>query len=264
MSKLISTIVSDTLFLFNIADGSVPDASVISKFAHLENLTTDLTDVWDEGDPADAGFYPYPVSSTQVTVSSASALDTHTTGTGARTIKIYGLDDSKKEVSEILSLTGQAPVTSVNSYYRVHRAKIITTGTLGWNAGHVYIGTGTVVAGVPPVVLARITYDTKAAAGENSTLMSQFTVPTGKVAFLRRFWFNISKQNEAEVWLKARPEGECFQTTLRLMRKQGSEQHVMDGVIVFSAGTDIVVRAQRTGAANTDIACGYDLFLLPV
>jgi hypothetical protein len=95
--------------------------------------------------------YVYPAAATVMKVSSSSANDT-SAGTGARTILVAGLDANYASQSETITLSGQTAVNTVNSYLRITYTELLTTGSGNGQAGTIYIGTGTVTAGVPATI----------------------------------------------------------------------------------------------------------------
>jgi hypothetical protein len=86
-------------------------------------------------------------------ISSSSAADTNSSGTGARTLDIYGLDKDFNFQKETIALNGQTTVTTAKTYRRVFEAVVATAGSGFLNAGDIYIyktGTGgAITAGVP-------------------------------------------------------------------------------------------------------------------
>jgi stage V sporulation protein SpoVS len=131
--------------------------------------------VWDAG-----GIYAYPSAATVMKVSSSSTNDT-AAGTGARTILVQGLDADYNEAEEIVTLNGQTAVNTTVSFLRVTRAYVLTAGSGGTAAGDIYVGVGTVTAGVPATIYAKITL------GENQTLMGIWTVPAGYTGYFDHF-----------------------------------------------------------------------------
>ena len=129
-----------------------------------------------------------PTSSTTaftVTVSSASANDT-AAGTGARTVLLSGLDANWNLQSETITLNGQTGVTSANSYIFVNTLQVITSGSGGTNAGIIYIGTGTITAGVPATKYVAIL------AGYGISRSGFFAVPANYNFVLRNGLFKNS------------------------------------------------------------------------
>jgi hypothetical protein len=173
------------------------------KFGYNQLVGTTEETIWDAG-----GIYSYPSSASTMTVSSSSA-DDAADGTGARTVVIAGLDANYAEASETITLNGQTAVTTTKSYIRMFRARVLTAGSGGTNAGNINIGTGTVTSGVPANLYARIT------AGEGQTLMTLYTVPAGYTAYLQQGTVSVGAESSNKyviVRLKVRPFGEVFQT----------------------------------------------------
>ena len=88
----------------------------------------------------------------RVEVASASTADT-AAGTGARTIKVYGLDKDYNPQIETIVMNGQTPVVGTLNFIRVFAAYVATAGTGTVNAGNIHVirqGTGgTYTGGVP-------------------------------------------------------------------------------------------------------------------
>jgi hypothetical protein len=131
-------------FQLGVSSGDLsPSYKQVFKFGQNASVGNSIETIWLEG-----GLYVYPPSATTMTVSSSDVNDT-SAGTGARTVLISGLDGSYNEISETITMNGQTPVTTSNSYLRVNRALVLTAGSGGVNAGIIYVGTGTVTSGVP-------------------------------------------------------------------------------------------------------------------
>jgi hypothetical protein len=128
--------------------------------------------IWDQG-----GLYVFPPSATVMQVSSTSANDT-SAGTGARTVLVSGLDADYLPITETVTLSGQTQVATVAQFLRIHGIVTATAGSLGQNAGDVYVGTGAAVGGVPPAVYSR------ARPGWNASQQIQYTVPAGNTAYI--------------------------------------------------------------------------------
>jgi len=136
------------------------------------NVDSTLQTIW-----GDNSLYPYPVSQSVMTISSSS-VDDALAGSGLTKVFILGVDDQYVALSEIIELNGQTPVSTVNQYFRILR---FTSAGTGVNAGTVYVGTGTVTAGVPANFFALM------APGINNWLHASTTVPTGVVLCITGF-----------------------------------------------------------------------------
>lgn len=127
--------------------------SAVNKFGYNNDVdtTTDPEDIWSVG-----GLYPYSTFSTaqNLEVVSSLAADTVTTGTGAWSVTISGLDANLNSQSVSVDLTGTTAVeVTGTTWLAVNRAFINEpTGTGGTNAGVLTIrvsGGGTTVAEIP-------------------------------------------------------------------------------------------------------------------
>ena len=104
-------------------------------------------------------------------------------GTGARTIRIFGLDFAGNPLSADVTLNGQTIVTTTKLFWRVFGAIVLTAGTGRKNAGDIYIiktGTGGTYStpGVPGTLTSGVL---KMLVGENKAMSGIFTAPRGSV-----------------------------------------------------------------------------------
>lgn len=173
-------------FNLQVARGQIQGHKTLFKFGNNEDINGSLETIWSYG-----GLYVYPTSAIQMKVSSTSANDT-SGGTGARTIVVSGLNATYDEVSETVVLNGQTAVLTTTTFIRVFRSFVVTAGTGATAAGTIYIGTGTVTAGVPATVYAQIVL------GENQTLMALWTVPAGYTLYISRGTFSAASNNAAQ------------------------------------------------------------------
>jgi hypothetical protein len=221
----------DVLFLARVALGEVKGHASVFKFGHNANATTTLSEIWE------GGAYPWPTSAAQLTVSSSSAEDA-SGGTGVYQVYIEGLDDDYLEISETITIAGQTPVTMVNSYYRVFRMWVTgTPGSNGTNVGDIYIGTGTVTAGVPA------TYYAKISADEGQTQMLVYTVPAGKSAVIMYAQVSPDSSKGLQVSLFLRLVGEPWRIGGHAHAYNFPATEDLTLPIVAPAKTDIAIKA---------------------
>jgi hypothetical protein len=161
--------------LIKIANGQIYGFghSVRHVFGYNPDVDSSAEEtIWTYG-----GIYTHLASPTTLTISSSSAGDT-SAGTGARTIYVVGINGTGAEHTETLTLNGQTAVTTSYQYTEVQSMTVLTAGSGGKNAGQIYLGTGTVTAGVPANVYGHI------AVGENQSLMGHITVPLGYKGYI--------------------------------------------------------------------------------
>jgi hypothetical protein len=110
-------------------------------------------------------------------VSSGNANDT-ANGTGARTIILFGLVSDYTETSETITLNGQTAVTTTTAFLRINNAYVLTAGSSNSAEGNIYIGTGTVTAGVPATIYDTIHFN------YNARITGSYTIPANHTAYL--------------------------------------------------------------------------------
>ena len=162
----------------------------IYKFGFNPSVGNSEVTISDNGSDYDA-----LTEASVIKVSSSNTNDT-SDGTGARTVRVSGLDGDYNEIEETVTLNGQTAVNTTNSYLRIFRAKVLTAGTGDQNAGDIHMGTGAVSSGVPATSIAKIT------TGENQTLMAVWTVPAGYTGHL--YQVDFSSNIQGSVYLTAR------------------------------------------------------------
>ena len=230
-----------------------PSYKQIYKFGQNQSVGNSDETIWEEG-----GLYVYPPSATTMTVSSSDANDT-SAGTGARTIQISGLDGSYNEVSETIIMNGQTAVTTSNTYLRVNRALVLTAGSGGANAGIIYVGTGTVTAGVPVNKYTTINGD-----GLNQSLQAFWTVPAGYTAYI--YQTNISTGNSSstpavlKTILVIRPFGGVFNTKEVITLTDGNHLQNYNFPIKVTEKSDIEFRAESSSpSVSFDVSASLNI-----
>ena len=124
----------------------------------------------------------FPTTTVTLQIASTSANDINTTGTGARTLFIQGLDSNFDAQTETINLNGQTGVNSANTYIRINIMVINSTGSSNSNEGIIYCSdsTDTFTAGVPQ----NRAYDIMR-IGYSLSQTGLFTVPRGKILLYR-------------------------------------------------------------------------------
>lgn len=193
----------DSMQGMQLAKGLIYKHRPLFRFGSNAAVGSSEETIWANG-----GLYNYLTAATQVKLSSSSANDA-AAGTGARTVYIEGLDSSYNEIAETVTLNGQTEVLTTQSFLRVFTGTVMTAGSGGTAAGDIYIGTGTVTAGVPATVLGKI------AIGENKTMMAMWTVPAGHTIYMHSGTISSGTEGGNQfvtARLKIRPLGGVFQT----------------------------------------------------
>ena len=128
-----------------------------------DDVDSGTEDIWSEG-----GDLVYLAAAETMNMASDDANDT-SAGTGARTVRIKGIDAAYLEIEEDVILNGVANVLTSNSYLRVFSIEVLTAGSGLENAG-IITATSSSAATVQCTV----------SAGIGISKNSQFTIPAGK------------------------------------------------------------------------------------
>ncbi len=237
-----------------LAMGEIPGVSTVHKFGHNSDIDDGFEDIWGGGD-AYTGFNA--TAAETVEVFSGDAEDDAATGTGAHTVKIIGLDANWRTQTEIITLNGATAVDSVNTYIRCTRAMVLTAGSGGENAGEITIRQKTTTANI----------FAKLPLGYNQTMIACDTVPSGKIGYVRRWFFALAGRTNADSVgkLLVRPVGSVFQTKEKLSL-QGNGTTFIESVHdipkgPYAAKTDIKISAD-SDSANTGISAGFCMILV--
>jgi hypothetical protein len=227
-------------FELQVGRGQIPGHSIIHVFGFNPAVATAEETVW----PID-GILGHPPSPTVMTVSSTSANDT-AAGTGARTVLIEGVNGTGGYASEIVVLNGQTPVSTVAEYDSIERLVVLTVGSGEKNAGLIYIGTGTVTAGVPTVPYNVI--DT----GENLSITGHWTCPVGFTGYVVRGSFSVGPtagNNFVRGRLKLRGADGVTRTAAKVTVQSGVADFDFSYPVKINATECITATAQGSGGS---------------
>jgi hypothetical protein len=225
-------------FELQVARGQIPGHSIIHVFGYNPDVDTSEETVW----PID-GILGHPPSPTVMTISSTSANDA-AAGTGARTVQILGVNGTGGLVSEIVTLNGQTPVNTVNTYDAIERMIVLTVGSGGANAGIIYAGTGVVTAGVPAVPYSAM------GAGENLSIVGHWTCPAGFTGYLVKGSISVGPTAGNQFVLgrlKLRGNDDIVRTAAKVAVQAGTAGFDFLYPVKINAGECITATAQNSG-----------------
>lgn len=240
--------VSTMPYLYDITEGNVPNHIALHKFGFNATVPATEEDIW-EGSTA----YSYIPVAESLNISCANVNDT-SGGTGARTVKVIGLDGDYNEIEESLATNGQTGVATTNTFLRAYRMIITDAGSNGKNWDNVHIGTGTITTGVPANSYNLIT------TGTNQTLMALWTVPANYTAFITGVYGSTGIANKTtEFLLYIRPFGEVFQLKQKYHIIAGVLTRTFELPLKVEAKSDIAMRATASGGGGA-ISASFDLW----
>lgn len=252
MSTTISSITRQGAFEpfeLQVSRGQIQGHKTLFKFGNNADVNGLLETIWSYG-----GLYAYPAAATAMKVSSSSANDA-AAGTGARTVIVSGLDQDYNEASETVTLNGQTEVLTTTTFIRVFRAFVVTAGSGGTAAGTIYVGTGTVTAGVPATVYAEIFL------GDNQTTMALWTVPAGYTLYITSGTFSAASNNSTHYVLSKlmyRTFGGVFRNAADITVNSNVFHYDWEVPLALPEKTDIEVRAIALTGTNFYVTAAFE------
>jgi hypothetical protein len=188
-----------------------------------------------------------PSTSTKFEVVSTSVNDT-AAGSGARTIEITGINTSWQLQVETLTMNGTTSVQSVNNYFRVTKANVITVGSYG----------GSNIGDILVRVTGGGTSFVQIAATKGQSFSSHFCVPLGYRGFISGS--NLSTDSGKTVSLKVQSRAGANNVAapfsavddIQYFDDIGGVQHFDYEIpIPLLGATDVIVTAKtKTGTAS--------------
>jgi len=203
--------------------------------------------------------YVYSTTDDIDSLSSSSAADT-------QDIEILGLDINYSEITQTVTLTGQALVAIPIPLLRVFRMSNVNSAD---NIGHVYCYVnGAITLGVPDN-----SADVRAMIQplNNQTLMALYTVPLGKTAYMRDWFASTAGGNKNSTYvidLRSRSLGGVFQLKHRSSLSDFGTSYIQHQYIepeVFLEKTDIEMRVESIAspvATGISVSAGFDIVLV--
>lgn len=234
-----------------------PDTRVIQKFGHNLDIASGTTEiVAAQGGAA----YPFLTVADNIRVAAGGDAADDSTGVGARTIMVEGLDSSFNEISVILTTNGISVSTeSAEELIRVDRAWVLTSGTYGGaNVADITIES----AGGSE--LARII------ATKGQTAQAVYTIPKGYNAFVRQIQAQVEGgkpasvdfwcRNDADVVAAPFTASRIFYVVARLDGHFTAAFTSYPGP--FPEKTDVYVTASAVSGTAPAVSASFDLVLV--
>lgn len=217
------------------------------------DTTTDPEDVWTVG-----GKYSFPSAAAATTIVSDDTNDDGAPlGTGARTVEVQGLDSDWLLTTETVTMDGTSAVTLTTQFLRVFRAKVLTVGSGGVNAGTIQVKHGS-------TVLAEIS------AGSGQTLMAIYTVPDDYLWGELHCWSasQVGGGNTADIEVRLCAidnDGSTRVQAHRGIKGTGDSSFVQPFTypIRLQPKTDVFAEVLSTDTNNVGVSATFDLYFMP-
>ncbi len=242
-----SGLVNGIPFYLAVQEGKVPGYSMVNKFGYNSSIgSISFETIWETGDN-----YPWQTSAVTVDVVSSDT-DDDVAGTGARTLRIQGLDSSYNLVEETVDMDGTTTVTTTQTFLRVFRMSVETAGSSGNNEGTItvtYTGGSDVAATISP--------------DNGQTLMCLYTIPAGYTGYLLSMNVSSGKDQEMDFKFIQRDNSianAAFQTKQFLNVRGGQTTVIFNAINIIPQKSDIYVSGKASSASSS--SASFDLLLV--
>lgn len=225
------------------------DNSYILKFG--QNTDIDIAaeeDVWSVG----GTFVVFPDDSLIEVICDSTQDDT--SGVGALTVEVFGIDSSWARVSETIGVGGQDSVALVNQFLMIYRARVITVGTNLVNFGRIIFRTQvgeTIIADIP--------------LGYGQTLMAIAPVPAGYTGYITG-WQISNGTAAADVTGKLfiKPFGNSYQIKgIEHSRAVGTSAPFRPFVLPIKVAAKSLIKiSASTDTDNSSVTADFDVVLI--
>jgi hypothetical protein len=262
IEKITNLINVQTILLNNnilTATGNNPYLFSTYKFGRNPDIDTGTTpeDIWSPG-----GLYTgHPTGSPEtIDIVSSSTNDT-SAGTGARTIRLFGLKSNASTAyeSEDFTLNGTTTVTSTSTWYRINRVFVLTAGTLGYNEGTITVNHTTTTANVFATIEPQL----------NQTTIAAYTIPANFTGYLDQYLLVLSRAGgglgSATVTIRVRDtlNGGVYRSLEAIDMTTGSP---LDTRLKYPfrlvEGSDILFRVEDVSDGNSIFNCSFTVVLV--
>jgi hypothetical protein len=220
-------------------------------------------DIWDRADASPTqSIWVAPTQARVHAIVSSDTNDDIDSGTGARTIRVWGLTAwDAAETSEDVDLEGQTPVNTANSYVIIHRMRVIANGGTGYPAGTI-----TATAATDSTVTAAIRPNI------GSTAMAIYGWPSGKTLLVYDWWASIfqasAQGRDARVRLYHSIDPENYpgllnELSVRGLQSNGSSSDTWEFEVPLALPGPGILKVNAVGSNDDlDFAAGFNGILV--
>lgn len=218
--------------------GNVKDAAGAVFTASNLDMDTGTEDMIPLG-----GTYTWLAAATNVELVSNSALDT-AAGTGARTVRVLGLNYRRLPIAETVVLNGLTPVPLTQQYLRINTMQNLTAGSGTLNAGDIVarpLGGGATISQIP--------------IGFGRSQMGIYTIPANRIAYLVDAIFNITSgvaNDQVSFQLLSRAHNGAFFSRAVVSATAATPTIIPQLRLtgMYGSGDDILIKNNSLSASN--------------
>lgn len=241
-----------------VAKGNVPNHSIVHKFGRNTSVPNGSWELVANL----SGATPFLSAATTVRVKAGgSANDIASTGSHARTLRVYGIDDSLAFADEVINLNGASASTSTTtSFWRLYRGVVETAGTYAtpWNDTAIIVED---TAGTTDLL--------NMSANESQTKLGWYQWATGYDAYILSYTFTVDSNKPADIRVRSRAN---FNDTSAPVSPIKTIEY-FDGIagvfnyihetpdLIESGPAELWVEANGSGAA-TEVTVDFEMLLV--
>ncbi len=179
-------------FFIEVTKGNIQGQITDTKFGENLGVSTVEQDIQSQG-----GVLTFLQSAQFISIISSDTVNDISSGSNARSVKIFGLDENFTKIEEVVNLSATATNTT-KEYIRVYRLTVEDVGVYGnTNAGTI---TGT-------ASLAETT-QIEIVVGESQSETTHYTVPVGHELIMTSFRITMDTGKVIDVFIKAREDAD--------------------------------------------------------
>jgi hypothetical protein len=127
-----SIIVRPTNYHYEVALGLRQGHTTWNKWGYNEDIDIGTETVWSVG-----GLFVELTTARTLSIVSTDANDVVTTGTGAQSIVVTGIDANRDAQVEVVSMNGLTPVVTTSTWLGINRMAVYLAGSSGYNEGKI-------------------------------------------------------------------------------------------------------------------------------
>lgn len=225
-----------------VARGSIDKLELKGRTAVNTAVGASYETVWNVG-----GIRPNITydTATQVTVVSSSTDDTNSGGSGAKRVKVRGVDGSGAYVEENVNLNGTGAVTSANSYLSIDKC---TVNKGAANAGTIDIKSGS-------DILQQIS------VGDGESMASHWYSPANTSSYLTSFLVGASEPALVSIWARYAGNNNPWAKKLEVVVKNSVTTYSLPNPIAIGGTFEFEFRAKRLGDTDSAVSIDYQVIV---
>ena len=233
----------------DVSSGNVSGVTYVSKFGRNADIDAGTEDIWNVG-----GTWVAPTAARKHSIQGGAA-DVNTSGTGAWTVQVQGLNGSFAVTTETVNMAGAGGVNTANSYVIIFRMIVLTAGTGGTNAAAI-----TAVAATDTTITCGII------AAKGQSQMAIYQIPVGYTGYCSNFSASMNGGANANVSVElyVKPFGGVFNLkgTVNIGEAGGTFARRDFATPLVMAAKSVIKLRGISDAANSAVAGNFDLIVI--